>query len=170
MRRRTADQSEHAAVNAIASGLGRLARHALRPGRERLPDRFGLVRRPMARDRRPVARPRGILTESAVLALLAALDYGTSDFAAGLASRRFAAGAVTGAEQAIGLLIAAAAVILAPHGGPGAGELGWGALSGLGAAVGLLALFHGLSIAPFSSAWWPRSPRSGRGHPRACRA
>lgn len=85
-----------------------------------------------------------------MLGLLAALAYGTSDFAAGLASRLFAAGAVTGAEQAIGLLIAAAAVVLAPHGGPGAGELGWGALSGLGAAVGLLALFHGLSIAPFS--------------------
>jgi len=41
-----------------------------------------------------------------VLALLAALAYGMSDFAAGLASRRFAAEPVAGAAQILGLLTA----------------------------------------------------------------
>jgi drug/metabolite transporter (DMT)-like permease len=50
-----------------------------------------------------------------VLALLAAAAYGTSDFAAGMASRRFGAGAVTGIVQICGLLTAAVAVALGNH-------------------------------------------------------
>jgi drug/metabolite transporter (DMT)-like permease len=87
---------------------------------------------------------------AAVLALLAALAFGTSDFAAGLASRRFSSGAVTGVAQALGLLVAGVAVLVFPGDGPSATALGWGAVSGLGSAVGLLSLFHGLAVARFS--------------------
>ncbi len=85
-----------------------------------------------------------------VLALMAALAYGTSDFAAGLATRRFAAGPVTGAVEALTLLTAAAAVIMFPSAGPSATVLGWGAVSGLGTALGTLSLYHGLSVARMS--------------------
>jgi drug/metabolite transporter (DMT)-like permease len=85
-----------------------------------------------------------------VLGLLAALAYGTSDFAAGLASRRYAAGPVTGIAQALGLVTCAAAVILFPGAGPRATALEWGAVSGLGSALGTLSLYHGLSIARMS--------------------
>ncbi len=85
-----------------------------------------------------------------VLALMAALAYGTSDFAGGLASRRFAAGPVTAVIEAVGLLTAAAAVVLFPGGAPSATVLAWGAVSGVGTAVGALSLYHGLSVGRMS--------------------
>lgn len=85
-----------------------------------------------------------------VLGLMAALAYGTSDFAAGLASRRFAAGPVTGVAQALGLLTAAVAVLLFPGIGPNAHAIEWGVVSGLGSALGTLSLYHGLSVARMS--------------------
>jgi drug/metabolite transporter (DMT)-like permease len=88
---------------------------------------------------------------AALLALLTSLVFGSADFAAGLASRRFPSGAVAGVAQAVGLLIAALAVILVPGAGPSTTALGWGAISGVGNAVGLLALFHGLSVARMST-------------------
>jgi len=90
------------------------------------------------------------VTVTVVLGLLAAVAYGTSDFAAGLASRRFAPGPVTGVAQALGLITAAAAVLLFPGVGPRAAVLGWGAVSGLGSALGTLSLYHGLSVARMS--------------------
>ncbi len=90
------------------------------------------------------------MTVTVVLGLLAAVAYGTSDFAAGLASRRFAPGPVTGVAQALGLITAAAAVLLFPGVGPRAAVLGWGAVSGLGSALGTLSLYHGLSVARMS--------------------
>lgn len=85
-----------------------------------------------------------------VLGLMAALAYGSSDFAAGLASRRYAAGPVTGLAQALGVVTAAVAVILFPGVGPRATALEWGAVSGLGSALGTLSLYHGLSVARMS--------------------
>ncbi|MEV6839612.1 EamA family transporter [Streptomyces sp. NPDC051133] len=82
----------------------------------------------------------------ALLALLASLAYGTSDFAAGLGSRRLAAGPVTVAVQAFGLLAAGVGVVLFPGAGPTPHALLWGAVSGLGSAVGTLALYRGLSL------------------------
>jgi drug/metabolite transporter (DMT)-like permease len=82
-----------------------------------------------------------------LLSVLAALAYGTSDFGAGLASRRFAAGPVTGVAQALGVITTAAAVILFPGSGAKGAALEWGALSGVGSAVGTLSLYHGLSVA-----------------------
>lgn len=85
-----------------------------------------------------------------VLALLSAFAYGTSDFAAGLASRRFSAGPVTTVAQALGVLTTVVAVVLFPGSGPKAAALEWGALSGVGSAVGTLSLYHGLSVARMS--------------------
>ena len=85
-----------------------------------------------------------------VLGLLTALAYGTSDFAAGVAGRGFNAGTVTGVAQALGLVTAAAAVVLFPGIGPRATALEWGAVSGVGSALGTLSLYHGLSVARMS--------------------
>lgn len=85
-----------------------------------------------------------------LLALATSLVFGSADFSAGLASRRFPSGTVAGAAQAVGLLIAALALLFAAGAGPSAKALGWGAISGVGNAVGLLALFHGLSVARMS--------------------
>ncbi len=85
-----------------------------------------------------------------LLALLAAGAYGTSDFAAGLASRRSAAGTVTGAVETLTLLTAAAAIIAFPGVRPSAHVLIWGAVSGLGTALGTLSLYHGLSVGRMS--------------------
>jgi drug/metabolite transporter (DMT)-like permease len=85
-----------------------------------------------------------------VFGLMSALAYGTSDFAAGLASRSFAARPVTGVMQVFGLLTSAAAVLLFPGVGPRAHALLWGAFSGLGSALGTLSLYHGLSLARMS--------------------
>ena len=86
----------------------------------------------------------------ALLAVAAALAYGTSDFAAGVASRRLSAGPVTVTVQACGLLAAGIAVLLFPGSGPTSSALGWGAASGIGSAVGTLSLYQGLSAGPMS--------------------
>ena len=81
---------------------------------------------------------------------MAAGAFGTSDFAAGLASRRLAPAAVTCGVEVI-TLITVAATLLVSHGdGPSATALGWGAISGLGTALGTLSLYHGLSVARMS--------------------
>lgn len=85
-----------------------------------------------------------------VLALLSALCYGSSDFTAGVGGRRSDPAAVTVIALPIGLLTAAIAVIaLAPQ-SPTAAALWWGALSGIGSAVGTVSLYRGLAIAPMS--------------------
>jgi drug/metabolite transporter (DMT)-like permease len=88
---------------------------------------------------------------AALLALAAALGYGTSDFAAGLASRRYASGPVTGMVQSLTLLTAGLALLLFHGAGPSEAVLAWGALSGLGTALGTLSLYHGLSVARVST-------------------
>jgi drug/metabolite transporter (DMT)-like permease len=85
-----------------------------------------------------------------LFALMSALTYGTADFAAGLASRAYDARPVTGFAQALGMLTAAAAVLLFPGAGPKPSPLEWGALSGVGSALGTLALYRGLALARMS--------------------
>ena len=82
-----------------------------------------------------------------IFALLSALSYGTSDFLAGLASRRFASELITFAAQALGVITAAVAIILFPGSGPTESALAWGAVSGIGSGLGVLALYHGLAVA-----------------------
>ncbi|HET9719106.1 MAG TPA: DMT family transporter [Solirubrobacteraceae bacterium] len=85
-----------------------------------------------------------------LLALLSAACYGTGDFSAGLASRRYSAAPVTAAVTAVGMLLACLAVLAFGSRTPNLAELLWGALSGVGSAVGTFALYHGLSVGRMS--------------------
>jgi drug/metabolite transporter (DMT)-like permease len=86
----------------------------------------------------------------AFLALVAAVAYGTADFAAGAASRRLSAGPVTVTVQACGLAAAGVALLAFPGTGPSPAVLAWGAASGIGSAAGTLSLYRGMSAAPMS--------------------
>ncbi len=85
-----------------------------------------------------------------LLGLLAALSYGASDFSAGLGSRRLAAGPVTLMVQAFALLTALVGIVLLPGDGPDGAALAWGALAGVGSALGTLALYRGLAVGAMS--------------------
>ena len=81
-----------------------------------------------------------------LFALLSAISYGTSDFCAGLLSRRYAAEPTSGLVIALEVVFAAVAVALFPGDGPHASALEWGALSGLGGGMGTIFLYRGLSV------------------------
>lgn len=87
-----------------------------------------------------------------LLALLSAAGYGAGDFCAGLASRRFDPGPVSAATQAIALVAAAVSLTIVRGHSPTAGELWWGAASGVGSGVGVLALYRGLASGQMSVA------------------
>jgi drug/metabolite transporter (DMT)-like permease len=87
-----------------------------------------------------------------VLALVSALAYGVSDYAAGLASRDFSVIQVTLVSAAASTLVVVAVLPFAAAHPPGAAPLAWGALAGLGEEVGALALYHGFRHAEFSVA------------------
>jgi len=80
-----------------------------------------------------------------LLALTAAAGWGAADFVGGVAGRRASAVSVAFASQLIGLV---ALVVLAPlvpaplH----LTDLAWGMGAGVGAAVGVALLYHGLSV------------------------
>lgn len=81
---------------------------------------------------------------SVLLGLLAAATYGSSDFLAGLVSRRLPPIVVTAGAQAICLLVGLIAVAFYPGDGMSGSVLLWGAVSGLGSAGGTFALYRGL--------------------------
>ncbi|MET7992669.1 DMT family transporter [Amycolatopsis sp. NPDC005232] len=85
-----------------------------------------------------------------LLGLLSALSYGASDFVAGVGGRRSDPNAVTVLAQPWSLLAALVAVLVMGPRAPHAEELMWGAVSGLGTAVGTFALYRGLSTARMS--------------------
>src|SRR5450631_515109 len=87
-----------------------------------------------------------------LLALLSAAGYGAGDFCAGLASRRFDPGPVSAATQAIALVAATVSLTIVRGHSPTAGELWWGAASGVGSGVGVLALYRGLASGHMSVA------------------
>ncbi len=80
------------------------------------------------------------------LSLAAAVGYGASDFLAGVAGRRGHAAIVALLSQPLGLVTAVLGLWLFPWTGPAPASLGWGAVSGVGSAVGILALYRGLAI------------------------
>lgn len=84
------------------------------------------------------------------LGLLAALSYGASDFAAGLASRRIAYQLVTVVVQLMSVVTAVVAVLVFPGVGPTLESLTWGGISGAGSALGTLALYRGLAVGQMS--------------------
>jgi drug/metabolite transporter (DMT)-like permease len=85
-----------------------------------------------------------------LLALLSAGTFGTSDFLAGLASRRLPVATVTGIAAALGLLTAIVAVLLYSGDGIRSGAVLWGAASGVGNVLGTVALYHGLAVGRMS--------------------
>lgn len=80
-----------------------------------------------------------------VFALVSAACYGTSDFCAGLLSRRYAAEPASALIIALELLGSALAVALYPGHGPSVRAIAWGAVSGLGGGAGTLFLYRGLA-------------------------
>lgn len=79
-----------------------------------------------------------------VLALVAAVAYGASDFLGGLTSRRVHFLWVGVLSQAAAALVGLLLAVLGP-GRPGADALLWGGLAGLGSALGTGALYAGLA-------------------------
>lgn len=80
-----------------------------------------------------------------LLALASSVAYGIADFAGGLLSRRAAFLAVALAGQVSGLAVTLAVAPFVPAHAVSTADLGWGALSGAGTAVGMLFLYRGLS-------------------------
>jgi drug/metabolite transporter (DMT)-like permease len=86
----------------------------------------------------------------ALLALGSALCFGIADYAGGLLSRRANALAVALAVQVSGLLLLLLVGPLVTATSVGVADVGWGALSGVGTAVGVLFLYRGLTHGPMS--------------------
>jgi drug/metabolite transporter (DMT)-like permease len=87
-----------------------------------------------------------------VLAIGAAIGYGSADFAAGVASRAASIIRVTLLAEAVSVAVMLAAVALTGARAPHWPALAWGAVSGLGGVLGALALYAGFRHAAFSVA------------------
>lgn len=92
---------------------------------------------------------------AAALALAAAVAYGLSDFAGGILSKTRSVWMVATASQLAGAFATAVVAVLAP-GDPRAADFVWGAAEGVAGAIGIVALYRGLSrgrmgvVAPIS--------------------
>ena len=95
------------------------------------------------------------LLMAAALALAAALSYGLSDFFGGILSKTRSVWMVTTASQ-LTAAAATAIIALAAPGDPGPADFAWGAAAGIAGAIGISALYRGLSrgrmgvVAPIS--------------------
>lgn len=78
-------------------------------------------------------------------ALIGALAYGVADFLGGLFSRHARGWSVAWCSQVAGLAFALV-VSLVLGGDPASSDLAWGALAGLGNALGVGALYQGLAV------------------------
>lgn len=85
-----------------------------------------------------------------VLALSAAMAYGSADFVGGLASRRSSAFAVAFGAQLGGLALLVAALPLLSDGAPQRADLAIGGLAGVFGGVGIVILFRTLARGPMS--------------------
>ncbi len=86
---------------------------------------------------------------AAVLALAAAVLYGSADFLGGVGSRRASALSFLAASAPVGAVIMLAAA-LATGGPVAAGRLGWGFAAGAASGVGVIVFFAGLAAGPIS--------------------
>jgi uncharacterized membrane protein len=84
------------------------------------------------------------------LALLSALCFGLSDFAAGLAARKLHSAAVVFIGQICGVLLALTVALLVDAPNVTGESLGWGAAAGVGTGLGAAFLFQAMSIGRFS--------------------
>lgn len=89
------------------------------------------------------------MVPAAVLALLASFAYGSSDFVAGVASRRIPPVAVALWSQLAGAAALVVALVLSGQ-RPEASGIVWGVASGVVAAVGILVFYRALAIGPAS--------------------
>ena len=80
-----------------------------------------------------------------LLGLAAALLYGGSDFAGGLASRRFGPVRIAVVGSAVATMLAWAVLIIAGGPGPSVRAIAWGLASGLAGGTGTLVLYRGLA-------------------------
>jgi drug/metabolite transporter (DMT)-like permease len=87
-----------------------------------------------------------------LLALASAAGYGSSDYVGGLAARRASVIRITILAQAVSAVLMILILPLAGLPVPSAGGLAWGAVAGVGEALGALALFAGYRNAAFSVA------------------
>ena len=87
-----------------------------------------------------------------IFATLSGLSYGASDFSGGLASKRSDPVVVTLAVQVVSLLSLAVVLVAYPRGSLLATDLAWGALAGVGVAVGLATFYRALADGPMSTA------------------
>jgi drug/metabolite transporter (DMT)-like permease len=87
-----------------------------------------------------------------VLALLSALGYGFSDFAAGLASRHAGVIQVTLLASAVSAVLVAMVLPFAAAPAPSVAALAWGFVAGTGGTLGAFALYLGFRHAAFSVA------------------
>ncbi|MGH3172324.1 MAG: EamA family transporter [Streptosporangiaceae bacterium] len=108
---------------------------------------------------------RGTLTVVTILALAAAVLYGTADFLGGVASRRASVFAVLATAVPAGAAVVLVVALLGEAPGLGGllghglgsptsiggwGAVGWAAVSGICGAVGLIAFYAGFAAAPIS--------------------
>jgi drug/metabolite transporter (DMT)-like permease len=87
-----------------------------------------------------------------ILALLSAVGYGSSDFAAGVASRAASVIQVTLLACVVACLLVLAALPFAASPGPSGAALAWGAVAGASGTLGGIALYLGFRYAAFSVA------------------
>jgi drug/metabolite transporter (DMT)-like permease len=80
-----------------------------------------------------------------LLALVAAVMYGSSDFGGGLAARRFGSLRVSVIGSAVAAVLAWATLILAGGPGPSLRAVAWGLAAGLAGGAGTLVLYRGLA-------------------------
>src|SRR3984957_6898164 len=85
------------------------------------------------------------MTMGILLALAAAVLYGSSDFGGGLASRRLGALRVSVTGSAVAALAAWVTLILVGGPGPSLRAVAWGLASGLAGGAGTLVLYRGLA-------------------------
>jgi uncharacterized membrane protein len=101
-------------------------------------------------------REQSTLNVAVLLGLGAALAYGLSDFLGGLVSRRVHYAIVALVGYATACIALVAVVLLSGSPAPTPNAVFWGAVSGLGAGLGTLALYRGLArgrmgvVAPLS--------------------
>lgn len=86
------------------------------------------------------------------LAALSGLSYGAADFYGAIASQKNKATLVTAASQLVSLLALLVAVFVWVDGNPVASDYAWGALGGLGAALGLVMFYKALAQGPMATA------------------
>ena len=87
-----------------------------------------------------------------VLAALAGFSFGASDFCGAVASQKNEATVVTVSMQVVSLMALLVGVRIWTDANPSMADYGWGAIGGLGAALGLVTFYKALAQGPMATA------------------